>query len=111
MSYDAIRPVPSPVFGLALYSSAQVHVTGTNTKIDGADLGTISGKGHVDFRIESLPLTPGDYEVTVAISDEYVQHNFDRREREFHLAVRSGPRLAPEGLMDLRGTWSASSDG
>ena len=110
VSYDAIRPVPSPVFGIALYSSAQVHVTGTNTKIDGADLGTISGKGHVDFAIDSLPLTPGDYELTVAISDEYVQHNFDRREREYHLAVRSGPRLAPEGLVDLRGTWSSAGD-
>ncbi len=108
--YDAIRPVPSPVFGIALFSSAHVHVTGTNTKIDGADLGTITGRGHVDFAIDSLPLTPGDYELTVAISDEYVQHNFDRRERAFHLAVRSGPRLAPEGLVDLRGRWSIGDD-
>ncbi len=104
--YEAVRPVTSPVFGIALFSSTQVHVTGTNTKIDGADLGTISGRGHVDFHIDSLPLTPGDYELTVAISDEFVQHNYDRREREFHLAVRSGRRLSPEGLMDLRGKWS-----
>ena len=108
--YDAIRPVVSPVFGIALFSAAHVHITGTNTKIDGADLGTISGRGHVDFAIESLPLTPGDYELTVAISDKFVQHNFDRREREFHLTVRSGPRLAPEGLMDLRGRWSSGAD-
>ncbi|QXC62821.1 ABC transporter ATP-binding protein [Aquihabitans sp. G128] len=109
--YDAIRPVPSPVFGIALFSSTQVHITGTNTKIDGVDLGTISGTGHVDFAVDALPLTPGDYEITVAISDEYVQHNFDRREREYHLKVRHGGRLAPEGFMDLRGSWSVGSGG
>ena len=52
----------------------------------------------MDFAVESLPLTPGDYEVTVAISDEFVQHNFDRHEREYHLRVRSGAdRQTPEG--------------
>ncbi len=109
ISYDAIRPVANPVFGIALFSSAQVHVTGTNTKIDQTTLGTLSGKGHVDFAIDSLPLTPGDYELTVAISDEFVQHNYDRREREFHLTVRDGNRQAPEGLIDLSGHWSAQT--
>ncbi len=108
--YNAIRPVVSPVFGLAIFSASQVHITGTNTKIDGVDLGTISGHGFVDFAVPELPLTPGDYEITVAISDEYVQHNFDRREREYHLAVRHGRRLAPEGYIDFRGTWSTGSD-
>lgn len=103
--YDAVRPVTNPVFGIALYSASQVHLTGTNTKIDLVDTGTIRGQGHVDFAIDTLPLTPGDYELTVAISDEYVQHNFDRRERAYRLTVRHGGRLAPEGFMDLHGTW------
>ena len=109
VAYDAVRPVDNPVFGVALFSSAQVHVTGTNTKIDGAALGTLSGRGSVDFTIDALPLTPGDYELTVAISDEYVQHNYDRREREYHLTVRHGARQSPEGLMDLQGSWSTTA--
>ncbi len=107
--YEARRPVRAPVFGIALYTSAMVHVTGTNTQIDAADTATVDGRGHVDFHVPSLPITPGDYELTVAISDEYVQHNFDRREREWHLTVRAGGHLVPEGLMDLRGTWSIGS--
>lgn len=107
--YEARRPVRAPVFGVALYTSAMVHVTGTNTQIDAADTGTVDGRGHVDFHVPSLPITPGDYELTVAISDEYVQHNFDRREREWHLTVRAGGHLVPEGLMDLRGTWSTGT--
>ena len=85
-----------------------VHVTGTNTQIDATDIGTISGSGHVDFEVAELPLTPGDYELTVAISDEFVQHDFDRRDRDWHLTVRAGESQAPQGLMDLRGRWSRS---
>ena len=106
--YDAVRPVSRPVFGIALHSTSGVHLTGTNTKIDAVATGTVQGAGHVDFRVESLQLTPGEYELTVAINDEYVQHDFDRREREWHIPVRHGGTLAPEGLMDLRGTWTVS---
>ena len=106
--YDAVRPVNSPVCGIALHSVSGVHLTGTNTKIDGVATGTIHGAGHIDFRVESLQLTPGDYELTVAISDEFVQHDFDRREREWRLPVRHGGTLAPEGLMDLRGSWTVA---
>jgi hypothetical protein len=104
--YDAIRPVPSPVFGVALYSTSDVHVTGTNTKIAGMRTPTISGVGYIDFEIPELPVTAGDYELTVAISDEFVQHNFDRREREWRLPVRHSGRIEPEGVVDLRGTWT-----
>jgi ABC-type polysaccharide/polyol phosphate transport system ATPase subunit len=107
--YEAVRPVNNPVFGIALFSTSNVHLTGTNTKIDEVDTRKIDGVGHVDFTIDSLPLLSGDYELTVAISDEYVQHMFDRRERAWRLAVREGATLAPEGLMDLRGRWSMGS--
>jgi hypothetical protein len=83
-------------------------VTGTNTRIDGVDTGELRGTGHLDLTIDSLPLTPGEYEFTVAISDEFVQHDFDRRDRAWRLAVREGERMAPEGLVDLRGRWSVS---
>lgn len=104
--YEATRPVESPVFGIALHSTSNVHITGTNTRIGGVETPVLSGVGAVDFVIDELPLTSGDYELTVAISDEYIQHNFDRREREWRLPVRHGGRMEPEGLVDLAGTWN-----
>ena len=69
-----------------------------------------TGAGHVDFSVDSLPLTPGDYEITVAISDEFIQHNYDRHEREYHLRVRSGTdSQTPEGVIDMRGQWATAS--
>lgn len=105
--YLAHDPIDDPVFGIALYSASQIHITGTNTKIDAFETGRVEGPGQVDFRIDTLPLTPGDYELTVAVSDRHVQHNFDRRERAWHLPIRHGGKLVPEGFMDLRGRWSA----
>ncbi len=106
--YEAVRPVRAAVVGVAVHSASGVHLTGTNTRIDGVDTGELRGTGHLDLTIDSLPLTPGEYEFTVAISDEYVQHDFDRRDRAWRLAVREGERMAPEGLVDLRGRWSVS---
>jgi len=105
--YDAVRPVDRPVVGLAIHSASDVHLTGTNTKIDGYQIDRVQGAGYVDFYMDQLHLTPGEYEVTVAISDEFVQHNFDRRDREFRLSVREGTHQAPEGLTDLLGEWSS----
>jgi len=110
INYVAAEPVANPVFGLAIHTSAMVHVTGTNTKIDDTSFGTLDGRGHVDFSVDSLPLTPGDYEVTVAVSDEFIQHNYDRHEREYHLRVRSGTdSQTPEGVIDMRGQWALAS--
>ena len=107
--YDAVRPVDRPVVGLAIHSASDVHLTGTNTKIDGYQIDRIDGEGWVDFYMDQLHLTPGEYEVTVAVSDEFVQHNYDRRDREFRLSVREGARQAPEGLTDLLGEWSTGT--
>ena len=109
--YDAIRPVDGAVFGIALHSISNVHVTGTNTRIGEYRTPRIEGPGHIDFRIDALPLTSGEYELTVAISDEFVQHNFDRREREWRIPVRHGGRMEPEGLVDLAGTWQIGESG
>ena len=57
-----------------------------------------------------INVTPGDYEITVAVSDEFIQHNYDRHEREYHLRVRSGTdSQTPEGVIDMRGQWATAS--
>jgi len=103
--YDAVRPVDSPVFGIALFSASGIHLTGTNTQIDQIETGRVSGPGVVDFAVAELPLTPGEFELSVSIADQHVQHLFVRREREWRIAVRLGGALPPHGLMDLRGDW------
>ncbi|MFM7063901.1 MAG: ABC transporter ATP-binding protein [Actinomycetes bacterium] len=104
--YHALQPVGPVVVGLAVFSVNDVHVAGTNTQIDSYAIGELDGRGYVDFRIDSLVLTPGEYEVTAAIHDEFVQHTYDRRDREWRLSVREGARPAPAGFTDMLGSWA-----
>lgn len=103
--FHALQPVGPVVFGLAVFSVNDVHVAGTNTQIDAYQIDELAGRGYVDFQIDSLVLTPGEYEVTAAIHDEYVQHTYDRRDREWRLSVREGARPAPAGFTDMLGSW------
>lgn len=104
--YDAIAPIQDPVFGFAIHAESGTHVSGTNTKIDGMTTGTVAGTGFVEFTINDFPLTPGEYEVSAAISDVHVQRDFDRQDRAYRLLVRLGAELPPVGLVGLRGSWT-----
>ena len=103
--FHASDPLEDPVFGIALFSASGIHLTGTNTQIDAVPTGRVVGTGSIDFHVPSLPLTPGEFELSVGISDKFVQHHFVRAEREWRIAVRHGGGLPPHGLMDLRGEW------
>ncbi len=103
--FNAAREVDAPVIGIALFSASNVHLSGTNTQIDGVTTGAVLGDSYIDFRIPRLPLTPGEYELSVAITDKHVQHFFVRAERQWRIPVRLGEGLAPHGLMDLSGEW------
>jgi hypothetical protein len=77
--------------------------------MDGVDTGVVSGRGYMDFRIPKIPFTPGEYELSIAITDKHVQHFFVRRHRDWRLVVRHGESLPPHGLMDLVGSWQAGT--
>ena len=109
--FDAVKPVDSPVFGIALFVASGMHLTGTNTQIDGVTTGTVSGPGYVDFAIPAMPLVPGEFELSVSIADRHVQHMFVREDRVRRLAVRHGASLPPHGLMDLQGEWHLHRSG
>jgi ABC-2 type transport system ATP-binding protein/lipopolysaccharide transport system ATP-binding protein len=109
--YETAGPVDSPVFGFAVHAMNGVHVTGTNTQISGFDTGWCDGSGTAEFIVPSMPLVPGEYEVSIAIADKHVQHMYDRRDREWRLIVRHGADLPPHGLMDLGGDWHLDDGG
>lgn len=109
MHYRASEPIQDPLFGLTLYHENGTFMTGTSTHLDGLSTGLVEGTGHVDYRLESMNLTPGRYQIGVAIQDRHAQHHFDLVERIGSFAVRLGTGSAARGLVDLGGAWSVDS--
>jgi ABC-2 type transport system ATP-binding protein/lipopolysaccharide transport system ATP-binding protein len=107
--YSTSGPIESPVFSLGLNHETDVHLTGTNTSLQGLDLGTIEGDGFVDYVIERLPLLPGRYRVNAAVHDKHLLHPFDLRVEFMDLHVQPGSCSDDAGLVTLGGHWASAS--
>ena len=62
----APAPVNDLVFGVGIFNADGVCCYGTNTDIEGADAGGMSGEGQVAFAIDRLDLVEGSYRIDVA---------------------------------------------
>ncbi len=105
--YDAHRPVERPNFSFAVEDMAGVHIAnpGVRTGDRLPDL-VLSGQGHIDYRIPSLALGPGEYDLSVAIHDAHGMVRLDYQDRTVVLHVQPGDEPIM-GKIDLLGTWAA----
>ena len=70
MHVKANQPVADVVFGVGIFNADGVCCYGTNTQIDGATKGALSGSGEVRFAIDRLDLIDGTYKLDVAAHRE-----------------------------------------
>ena len=106
-AYRTTQPVKAPVLGFSVHHESGTHVADTSTWLEGRQLGTVDGIGHIDWVVDKVPLAPGTYELTVAVRDEHNQHFYDRIDKGYRLVVRQGSRPIVAGLIDLAGSWEA----
>ncbi|MBM3817717.1 MAG: ABC transporter ATP-binding protein [Acidimicrobiia bacterium] len=66
----AAQPVTDFAFGVGIFSADGVCCYGTNTQIEGAKAGELSGDGEVRFVIGRLDLVDGTYKLDVAVHRE-----------------------------------------
>ena len=66
----ARQPLTDVVFGVGIFSVDGVCCYGTNTHIEGAKAGELSGDGEVRFAIGRLDLVDGTYKLDVAVHRE-----------------------------------------
>jgi len=67
ITYNSLKKVKNPVFGIGIFKEDGTHITGPNTKFHNFKINFIKGKGKAYYTIDSLPLLEGHYLVTVAI--------------------------------------------
>ncbi|MEO5953540.1 MAG: Wzt carbohydrate-binding domain-containing protein, partial [Chloroflexia bacterium] len=105
--YEAKEEIKNPVFGLALYTQAGVHLNGPNTRFAGLDVPAIHGSGYVDYTMPELPLLSGIYDVTVALTAEEMVDVLDHQHRTYGFYVQPTVGMAERwGLLNIDSVWS-----
>jgi ABC-type polysaccharide/polyol phosphate transport system ATPase subunit len=70
LAVHAPQPVTDFVFGVGIFNAEGICCYGTNTQIEGAQPGKLSGAADVTFTIPSLDLVEGSYKLDVAVHRE-----------------------------------------
>lgn len=107
MDYVAHQPVDSPVFGIAVHRQDGLHISGPNTAFSGLNLGTIQGTGKIIYTVPNLPLLPGKYYFSVAVTKSDDSEIYDYHDRLYPIQIDNQDRGINEryGLITLQGEW------
>lgn len=105
MSYQARERIERPIFGLAVHRQDGVHVCGPNTSFADLDIPFIESQGEITYRVDSLPLMEGTYEVSVAVHNQADTIMYDYQDRLYSFRVRQVGHGERYGLMSMRGDW------
>lgn len=92
MAYHAAQAIEKPAFGISVYDEQGLRINGPNSVWSGAPIGSVHGRGVVDYVVDALPLLPGRYDLTVAIYDHHVTHPYDHWHRMASFVI------IPDGL-------------
>ena len=102
MRVRANQPVGDVVFGVGIFNAEGVCCYGTNTRIDGATAGTLTGSGEVRFAIDHLDLVEGTYKLDVAV------HRENGAPYDYHrllYTIRVSSRLKEAGIFRPPHRW------
>jgi ABC-type polysaccharide/polyol phosphate transport system ATPase subunit len=81
--YRVHRPVPDPVFGIALMRSDGLWCYGTNTAVEDIPLPPLGEEGHTEILLERLDFVAGTYYLDVAV------HALDGYPYDYHHGLYS----------------------
>jgi ABC-type polysaccharide/polyol phosphate transport system ATPase subunit len=101
----AHHPVTDLVFGVGVFNAEGVCCYGTNTHIEGATSGALTGTGEVCFTIDRLELVDGTYKLDVAA------HRQNGAAYDYHrllYTIRVTSRLHEAGIYRPPHRWSFS---
>jgi hypothetical protein len=99
----ASRPVDDFVFGIAIHNLEGVCCYGTNTQVEGARPGELSGDADVRLAFDRLDLVEGNYTLDAAVHRQNgAPYDFRQKVRSFRVASR----IKDVGIYRPRHRWS-----
>jgi ABC-type polysaccharide/polyol phosphate transport system ATPase subunit len=103
--YRASSRIEQPVFGLAVHRSDGLALAGPNTLTSNYPIDAVQGSGYVDYRIDTLPLLEGSYELSVSVYDHALKHAYDHQYRLHSFRVQSKSIHEVLGFVYIPCTW------
>jgi ABC-type polysaccharide/polyol phosphate transport system ATPase subunit len=104
--------IDRPLLGMAVHTADGIEVTAVTMPDEGLLATGAGGNGHVDLRIDALPLLPGAYDVSTTLTDGGSGVVVDSHPRAFRFVVDAGsPHGSSGGIVDLAGSWQVQSPG
>jgi ABC-type polysaccharide/polyol phosphate transport system ATPase subunit len=103
--YVAHERVEAPVFGLAIHRNDGLHINGPNTLDGGLYIEAVEGPGTITYRVASLPLLEGAYELSASCYDRSCTHPYAHHHRRYPFRVHGGAVRERFGLVLVRAEW------
>jgi len=69
VDYIVNETIKNAVFGIGVFRVDEVHVYGTNTRIDHVEPFDLTKDGSFDIEIKDIPLIPGEYTIDLALEE------------------------------------------
>jgi lipopolysaccharide transport system ATP-binding protein len=108
IDFFARKQIKNPVFGLAIYRSDGLHVSGPNNQQAGIDIPIVKGTGSVFCTVDKLPLLTGDYQLSVAAYDDKLLNAYDHHHKAYLFSVRGNRSLF--GVIEWAGQWEVRTN-
>ncbi len=89
VNYKVKKKIPSLAVGIMLYDPKGREVYGTNTQLKRIDIDVQVGEGAVEFHLDYLPLIPGKYGLTVALTSTDYKETYNWREQFYVFKIEN----------------------
>jgi ABC-type polysaccharide/polyol phosphate transport system ATPase subunit len=106
LHYRAEKPIPRPVFGIAIEALGGAVVTSPCTRDVGLVPERLTGEGFVDIVMSDVALMPGTFDLHTSVTDFNRQHIYDDVRVALRFDVMAGKALETGSLVTLRPHWT-----
>lgn len=105
LNYDAHKLIDNVVAQVRISHLHGIDIWATSSKHESPPMPPLHGIGHIDLRIDELPLLEGTYDLSIALTDYTEVHEYDHWEKRTRFDVHQDD-LYDAGLITMKSRWT-----
>jgi len=105
LNYDAHKLIDNVVAQVRISHLHGIDIWATSSKHESPPMPPLHGIGHIDLRIDELPLLEGTYDLSIALTDYTEVREYDHWEKRTRFDVHQDD-LYDAGLITMKSRWT-----